>query len=585
MSLGDASRVGVRIRLADRKPSEWYALAALCALLVAGGWLLLYESRGTTFFQDEWNWILTRRNGGIGSFLRPHNQHLSLVPVAIYKLLFATAGLRHYWPYRACLTAAQLMCVTLLVVYARRRVGSWVALLAAALILVFGPGWQDILWPFQIGWVIAIDAGIGALIALDRASTANNLCACGLLAVSLASGAPGIAVAAGMIVEVLWQRPRRDLWIVVVPVALYAIWWVGYQQASLLAGSLPLVPRFVLDSAAGVLSSLTGLAQIDVATDTGTYLDVGPALVLGFTIGAVWWARVKRPGARLLALAVIPLTFWTIVGVGRAKTRVGDVVLSFTGDEGRYLYVGAIWTVLVAVELARGLRPKTWVLGLLTLATAAAAVSNVGTLLDGGALLRAQAQITRTELGTLDMTRTVVAPSFASNGFIFFAYVTARNYFAAEHQLGTPAATPAQIAVFPDTARSAADSQLIRIHNPTLAPSPTDPRRLSGSPPQIDSAGSGTYSVHSACLRWRGSGFRASTAASAVAVVLPARGLLVQAVGAPASIAIRRFSAAFHPLGTLGQSAATQIRIGPDLGPEPWHVQIESSDRILACAL
>jgi len=51
--------------------------------------------------------------------------------------------------------------------YSRPRVGSSMALLAAAVIMFFGPGWQDILWPFQIAWLIAVASGIGALIALD----------------------------------------------------------------------------------------------------------------------------------------------------------------------------------------------------------------------------------------------------------------------------------------------------------------------------------------------------------------------------------------------------------------------------------
>jgi hypothetical protein len=570
-----------RDRRFGRQP-EWYVLAAL---LLAGGWLLMHEARGTTFFEDEWNWILTRRGGGLGSFLNPHNQHLSLLPVAIYKLLFATAGLRHYWPYRACLVLAQLGCVTLIFVYARRRVGAWIALLAAAVIMFFGPGWQDVLWPFQIGWLIAVGAGIAALIALDHPGRRNNVCACALLAISLASGSPGIAVAVGVLVEVLVRRPRREVWIVALPVVLYAIWWVGYEQASVLYSSLPLVPRFVFNSAAGVLSSLIGVARIDVATDTGTYLDVGPALVLGFTAAAVYWTRMNRPGPRMLALTLIPLAFWVIAGIGRAKTQVGGVVLSFTGDEGRYLYVGAIWTILVVVELAQGVRPRRWMLGLLTLATAAAVVSNVGTLRSGGALLRAQAQITAAELGTLDMTRAVVAPSFASSGFVFFAYVTAGSYFAAERQLGTPAATPMQIAASQDSAQAAADSQLVRIFTPALAATTTDPNKLEGKAPQLASPGAGVVSIHSACLRWRAGSVGAASAGAALDLVLPPSGLLLRSDGSPAQVSIRRFSPAFLPVGTLRASVAARLRIAPDTGPEPWHVQIASTNRIVACAL
>lgn len=57
----------------------------------------MHENRGTTFFQDEWSWILTRHGGGLATFSEAHNEPW-LVPVAICKLLFAIVGLRHYWP-------------------------------------------------------------------------------------------------------------------------------------------------------------------------------------------------------------------------------------------------------------------------------------------------------------------------------------------------------------------------------------------------------------------------------------------------------------------------------------------------------
>src|SRR5438445_181195 len=167
--------------------------------MLAAAVLLAHDTRGTTFFQDEWRWILERRGNSLATFLDPHNQHLSLIPVTIYKLLFATVGLRHYWPYRAVVTAAHLACVPLVFVYARPRVGAYLALLAAALILFFGPGWQDILWPFQMAWLIAVAAGVGALLLLDRRDRAGDIGACALLGVALASAGPGLAVAVGLV--------------------------------------------------------------------------------------------------------------------------------------------------------------------------------------------------------------------------------------------------------------------------------------------------------------------------------------------------------------------------------------------------
>src|SRR5580704_12648571 len=66
------------------------AWAGLAVLLVGTGGFLYYIARGTTFWFDEWDWIAYRRGSDVGTFLRSYNGHFSLIPIAIYRLLFAT---------------------------------------------------------------------------------------------------------------------------------------------------------------------------------------------------------------------------------------------------------------------------------------------------------------------------------------------------------------------------------------------------------------------------------------------------------------------------------------------------------------
>jgi len=143
------------------------APAVLVAALVAGGVLIYQVGRGTTFFYDEWNFILERRTGGLDAFLRPHGGHWSTVPVAVYRVLFALVGLRHYGAYRATLIGFHLACCVLLFMIARRRVGAMLALLPTILLIFLGSAWQDLLWPFQIGYLGSIAAGLASLLALD----------------------------------------------------------------------------------------------------------------------------------------------------------------------------------------------------------------------------------------------------------------------------------------------------------------------------------------------------------------------------------------------------------------------------------
>ena len=157
----------------------------------------MYETRGTTLWFDEWIWALEYRDNSVGDFIRPHNGHPTLVPVLIYRLLFATVGIDESAPYRAVGIAGHLLVVAVLFVYALRRAGAGVALVAAALILFLGPGWQNIIWGLQIGWLVSIAGGLGALLALDRRDRAGDVAACGLIFVTIAASGPGIAIAAG----------------------------------------------------------------------------------------------------------------------------------------------------------------------------------------------------------------------------------------------------------------------------------------------------------------------------------------------------------------------------------------------------
>ena len=110
----------------------WVALAVL---LVATAGVLLHEGRSMNFWFDEWIWLLERREWDAATFLEPHNGHFSLVPVAIYKLMFALAGADDYAAYRLLAIAVHLMVVGLVFVYVGRRAGAVLGLLAVAILV------------------------------------------------------------------------------------------------------------------------------------------------------------------------------------------------------------------------------------------------------------------------------------------------------------------------------------------------------------------------------------------------------------------------------------------------------------------
>jgi hypothetical protein len=562
-------------------PRGWIGL---CVFLVVGGAFLYHQTSGTTFWSDEWLWAQYRRGNDLGTFLRPYNEHLSLVPIVIYRLLFATAGLRSYVPYRVLVIAMHLVCVAVVFIYASRRVGNLPSLLAAALLLLLGPAYQDILWPFQVAWLISLAAGVGALIMLDRDDRAGDVAACVMLILSLASSSVGLPIALGGIVEVLWGRRRwRDAWVVAVPLALYGLWWLTYQESTPVS-PIRVVPGYVVDAAAGVISAVLGLGQL-ASSDAGTALAWGRPLAIVAVVLLVWrLMRLGRIPPRILTLITILLSFWTLTALSR-----GSFSLPY---ESRYLYVGCLFVVLLVVELARGIALRWQAGALLGIAAAAVVVSNIGALRDGAAYLRGQAQLTTADLGAMDAARPILKHSYVATHFPGYPIITvvAGPYFAAERAIGSPAQKPSVLAADSALVRPTADAELIRIHQITLQPSHTGV--LLAPAPTVDSVVGGivTTSVQGphgeTCVNFRPTDFTAAGVTGELQVTVPAAGVLVRAIQGSVAISVRRFGDVFQPLGTLAASSAPSVlRIGPDLATQLWHVRLVPAARATVCAL
>jgi hypothetical protein len=553
-------------------PESTVAWIALSVMLLLAAPFLYAETRGAAFWFDEWEWTVGRREDDPDALLEPHNSHLSLVPILLYRLLYSTFGLDVYGPYRLALTLAHLVCVLLLFVYASRRTRGFVALLAAASLLFLGPAWENILWPFQVGWLISLGAGLGALLLVDRGDTRGDIAASILLVVALASSGLGLPIALGLAVDVVLGRRRlRDAWIVAAPFALYGVWWLTYQDTALL-GRLADVPGFVVDAAAASVGSLAGLAGETVPRSRGTLLTWGRPLAL-VAVGVLIWrlVRLGRIPPRVLALLTIVLSFWVATELSRGAFS--------TAYESRYIYVGALFAVLVAVELARGVS-ISWRAGLvLGAAVTAAVISNIGILRDAGAFLRDQGQVTRAVLGAVEVGRPLVKPDddLGLPGYPWVD-VEAGSYFAAARADGTPAATPAELATQPWYARREADRELIRIHEVALEPGSADVPL--GPRPEVDALTGGTVSTRGACVA-----FRPAAAGSDLQLAVPRAGVLITSGRAPSKVGVRRFGDQFHAVGRLAPRATATLGIRADRARQPWHARLETTRPLTVCGL
>jgi hypothetical protein len=550
--------------------------AALLIALLAGAWLM-HETRGTTLWFDEWLWALEYRDG-LHTFIAPHNGHPTLVPFTIYRLLFATVGIDHSAPYRVVGILGHLLVVALLYVYSARRAGVAVGALAAGSILLLGPGWQNIVWPLQIGWPISIACGLGALLALDRRDRRGDVAACVLLVVCVQSSGVGIAIAAGLLVEVLRGRGLRSAWIVGVPIAVFAVWYLAFQDSSSVRRELALAPGFAADSAAATFSSLAGLAGPLIGDDPAT-LAWGRPLAVAAVALLVWrlW-RIGTVSTRVLTLLAILAAFWLLTAIQRAG--IGPA------ESSRYVYVAAVFVVALIAELLAGVAISRAAWLVIGVAAVLVALGNIGDLRTGARFLRDQSLLTRTGLAAVELARPVVRPDEPISGIAGYPLVVVRagDYFRLERDLGTPAASAAELAAAPEGARRAADDELTKMLRVGLTPA--RPARGDGAAPAVDAVAGGRATPSGGCVDFAPAGAGPAQPGPAIELTVPPSGLVLTARGGGADVSYRRFADRFpdDPHDRLAPGGSGLLRIRPDRSPRPWHVRVAPEARLRACA-
>jgi hypothetical protein len=161
--------------------------------------------------------------------------------------------------------------------------------------------------------------------------------------------------------------------------------------------------------------------------------------------------------------------------------------------------------------------------------------------------------------------------------------VPAADYFAAERDVGTPAASPQQILTFPESAREAVDRELISIHGLALRPAGSS---ASGAAPVVDRAVAGSATPRGACVTFTPDRFTPFGAnAPYVSITVPSAGLTLEATGGSSSVGVRRFGYAFQTLGKLAPGGPVTLVVAPDRSSQPWHVLLTPVGRAVACGL
>jgi len=291
-------------------------------------WRILHLGRGTTFFFDEWNFLLTRSEVSIANTLNGHNGHLSAIPVSIYQVLVRIVGAGTYLPYRTLV--AMLHCAIALVVglLVRRSAGGAISLASVAVVGFMGAGWQNWLWGFQIGMELSVLFGLFAVLLAGRDSTTTNQNLVGsCVAVSVLSSGVGIPVLLGLGVSAVVRRKRIELTWLIAIVGLYGIWSVNYGQSQAQSDNIGRIPTYVAESAAAAFGGIGGWSVAIGGIFAGAALLFVAQNVLDN----------ERRSRDVTVLSIICFAGWVLSGLSRA--HLGEPGAS------RYVHVGISWVV------------------------------------------------------------------------------------------------------------------------------------------------------------------------------------------------------------------------------------------------
>ena len=274
--------------------------------------------------------------------------------------------------------------------------------------------------------------------------------------------------------------------------------------------------------------------------------------------GFVW--QVRRSGASpwLWVVIAVPLTYWTMGALA------GGIEDRIPGNP-RYVYVGVVGVLLVAVELFRDVRSSPsirWgILGIGALALS----MNLALLRDGAELYRETwTPHVRALLTSLELSRSRVEPGFdpleagvTDLGSVWDALARTgepptASYLRASSRYGSPAFSIEELLAQDERVLTKVDATLVSALGLRLEPSPPPPSR-------------------GACRI-----LRLSTAGPPSGP-LPSGGAFMATEPAGASVSVRRFAnEAWVPIGTLGSEGWTELRLPPAGGAPRWQISAEA---------
>ncbi len=535
----------------------------LGAAFLAAAVLTLALTENTTYFGDNWAFLINRRDLTVDSLLEPHNEHIVAIPALIGQIMLNVFGMDSARPEQFLLIAFLLVTAALFYVYVRRRVGPWLALFATVLILFLGPAWEVLLWPFEITFLGPIMFGLAMLLALEREDNRGDALACLFLALGLGFSNLGVAFLPAAAVAILLgprERWLRRSYVFIVPGLLFAAWYLGWgadAESHMSLRNVLASPRFVADSAAISVGALSGLGT-NTGVAGGVDLIWGRVLLVALVFGLAYrqWRLPTGIYRWLWPIAAATATNWLLTAFNLFPGR--DPAAS------RYQYAGAVFVLMIVANLLKDYRPDRRVLIAGAVLTALAVGPNLVALKNGSTALEQQAVLTRSNTAALEIASRTADPNFQLTpeiaGTPSLINIYAGAFEEATEEFGSPAYSESELEAAPAEGRRFADvvlGQALPISTETQL---------------------GEYNGAS------GPGCVAVTAGAEVPLG-PGTTRIEVAPGPPAEFSLRRFAEGEYPVQTEGAAgeSVTELTIPADNSPRPWQLQVAAEQPASVC--
>jgi hypothetical protein len=537
------------------------AMAVAAVVLIALGWKL-------TFFQDVWDVLLNRQSWSAHDLLVPHNEHLIVFQAIVEKLFVEIFGMRNAHPEMIFMTATLLASAGLVYVYVKRRLGGWVALLIAVLLLFFGEAWEILLWPFEMEFSAPFAAGMGMLLVLEREDERGDIWGTVLLVLAVGFGSLGVSfifAAFAQIAVASRERGWKRLWIVAIPAVLYLAWYAKYGHEAEHHVTLDNIlnsPAYVFEGVGAGFASVLGLTNAPL-TGAVPISPWAPALAIA-AIGLAVWGQIRRPG--------LPRTFWPIAAAAVSFWLLAsfNFIPGREASSVRYVYADGAFVLLIAVELfaAQGIRlgkKGIWV-GAVILVLALG--PNIAKLHDGYSYLKEQTLFTRSDTGAMAIASETMSPEFyltpEISGTATFS-IPGQQFKEAVAKWGSPGYSAAEIASAPAPAGHLADTVLA-----SALPLSTE-TELEG----FDASATGD------------AGCTAVPPGGPEVALRPGKTRIEVGPGGSASLSLRRFAQGAYPvpLSAAPGGSVMTLDVPKDKAPEyPWYLHVAASQEVWVCS-